>query len=601
MIMKNSKRKKSERVVRFQKTKKEKGITLIALVITIVVLLILAGVSISMLAGENGIITQAQESELQTEIGKEKEELNLAVSSVKSNKIINNDTSPITDRELNQEFNNNNTKATAIQQGEDTIEVTFESGRKYIVNSDGSFNEQNVAEQPEKGEKNIFSRKNGKVDIVFLEGTSYNISSEPNEPNLSEEMVPVKFSDTDNAWIVCSKDDSEWYEYVAKEENGDNNASKWANVMLRENLKVEGISNAQDSSLESMIGKKVTQEGSMFVWIPRYAYKITYYDVDDTDKTGQPIGYSDARGIINSEYKNVTGQDALTAIPVGDYYRTHPCFEEDLEQGGWSKKLTGIWVGKFESSKSSNSQAQSIPSVNTNWDEGETIGDKYTYAYNFNRDLESHMAKNSEWGAVVYLTNSKYGRNQTEISRNADNWMGYGGAIAGGDPAKGKYIENMKQTTTGNPYGIYDMSGGNEELTSAYLPTGTTNTGNSFASDNPDKENSVNDKMKSTQYATVYALSQSNDIIENYNLLLNKKFGDAVIETSENANASSAMSYFTWESNSCNYMGEERDDIYPFMRRGGSYTIFGGCIYKIVRSNGGGHEEASTFRLVLAF
>lgn len=46
------------------------GITLIALVVTIVVLLILAGVSISMLAGENGIITQAQKSKEETEIGK---------------------------------------------------------------------------------------------------------------------------------------------------------------------------------------------------------------------------------------------------------------------------------------------------------------------------------------------------------------------------------------------------------------------------------------------------------------------------------------------------------------------------------------------------
>ena len=40
--------------------RRERGITLIALVITIIVLLILAGVSISMLTGENGIITQAQ-------------------------------------------------------------------------------------------------------------------------------------------------------------------------------------------------------------------------------------------------------------------------------------------------------------------------------------------------------------------------------------------------------------------------------------------------------------------------------------------------------------------------------------------------------------
>ena len=47
--------------------KNMKGITLIALVITIIVLLILAGVSIAMLTGQNGILTQAQNSKQATE------------------------------------------------------------------------------------------------------------------------------------------------------------------------------------------------------------------------------------------------------------------------------------------------------------------------------------------------------------------------------------------------------------------------------------------------------------------------------------------------------------------------------------------------------
>ena len=64
-------------------SKNEIGITLIALVVTIVVLIILAAVSISMLTGENGIITQAQNSKEESEIGKEKEMVSLAVSSLK--------------------------------------------------------------------------------------------------------------------------------------------------------------------------------------------------------------------------------------------------------------------------------------------------------------------------------------------------------------------------------------------------------------------------------------------------------------------------------------------------------------------------------------
>ena len=60
--------------------RKEKGITLIALVVTIVVLLILAGVSISMLTGENGIITQANNAKLQSEFGEVTEGMTLVAS-----------------------------------------------------------------------------------------------------------------------------------------------------------------------------------------------------------------------------------------------------------------------------------------------------------------------------------------------------------------------------------------------------------------------------------------------------------------------------------------------------------------------------------------
>ena len=57
--------------------KNKKGITLIALVVTIVVLLILAGISISMLRGDNGIIKQASDSKLETRAGNVKENVDL--------------------------------------------------------------------------------------------------------------------------------------------------------------------------------------------------------------------------------------------------------------------------------------------------------------------------------------------------------------------------------------------------------------------------------------------------------------------------------------------------------------------------------------------
>ena len=59
--------------------KRKEGITLIALVITIIVLLILAGVSIAMLTGQNGILSQAQNAKNKTELSSEKEQIKLAV------------------------------------------------------------------------------------------------------------------------------------------------------------------------------------------------------------------------------------------------------------------------------------------------------------------------------------------------------------------------------------------------------------------------------------------------------------------------------------------------------------------------------------------
>ena len=57
--------------------KKQKGITLIALVITIIVLLILAGVSIATLTGENGILTRASEADVETRAASVEERKNL--------------------------------------------------------------------------------------------------------------------------------------------------------------------------------------------------------------------------------------------------------------------------------------------------------------------------------------------------------------------------------------------------------------------------------------------------------------------------------------------------------------------------------------------
>ena len=62
--------------------KNQKGITLVALVVTIVVLLILAGVSIAMITGSNGLFTKSSEAGVKTEAAEVKENVELAISTV---------------------------------------------------------------------------------------------------------------------------------------------------------------------------------------------------------------------------------------------------------------------------------------------------------------------------------------------------------------------------------------------------------------------------------------------------------------------------------------------------------------------------------------
>ena len=76
--------------------KNEKGITLIALVITIIVLLILAGISIAMISGEDGILGRAKSASVESKLAEDKEaaimDLNAAYTAYMEEKFVNNNT-----------------------------------------------------------------------------------------------------------------------------------------------------------------------------------------------------------------------------------------------------------------------------------------------------------------------------------------------------------------------------------------------------------------------------------------------------------------------------------------------------------------------------
>ena len=122
-----------------KKFEEKEGITLIALVITIIVLLILAGVSIAMLTGDNGILTQATEAKKVNTIGAEKEQIRLAMQSLKMKKQADNVSAQVTPAELKKQLEDDGAKNVTVESGEnESLVVKYqESKNKYVVKQDG--------------------------------------------------------------------------------------------------------------------------------------------------------------------------------------------------------------------------------------------------------------------------------------------------------------------------------------------------------------------------------------------------------------------------------------------------------------------------------
>ena len=188
----------------------------------------------------------------------------------------------------------------------------------------------------------------------------------------------------------------------------------------------------------------------------------------------------------------------------------------------------GIWVGKFESSGSS-SKVTIIP--NTNSLRSINVGDIFTACQGVKStyDLagDSHMMKNTEWGAVAYLAESKYGRNGTEIGMNSTNYT----------TGQGNYVAYANQSTTGNVYGIYDMNGTTWEYVAGVLDSKLSN-GSYYDFTETD-----------TKYYNIYASYNESKKIK----------GDAVYETSTSNTGSTS-----WHQDSSDFVYSSS----PVFRRG---------------------------------
>lgn len=126
----------------------QKGITLIALVITIIVLLILAGVSIAMLTGQNGILTRANDSKDETTYAEIEERMGMAIQSVYADTLKPNaTTTTVIITNIVTQYNSDNAgHSTATDNSTttpNTIKVSM-NGTEYTVTLESSGNSMKV-------------------------------------------------------------------------------------------------------------------------------------------------------------------------------------------------------------------------------------------------------------------------------------------------------------------------------------------------------------------------------------------------------------------------------------------------------------------------
>ena len=355
---------------------------------------------------------------------------------------------------------------------------------------------------------------------------SYDESKGVNTPNLGSGMTAIKWDETANDgagdWVETEGSDSDWYDYSAK---------KWANAK--------------------------TADGSMWVWIPRYAYSIPSAGYHKSTATEISIEFM--KGTRN---ETTSGRTSFNNASGQGNWNIHPAFN-------YGQPVSGLWVAKFEASNS-NGKIKVQPGVQS-W-RSITVDSIYTNCINYNKTLNSHMMKNDEWGAVAYLSRSKYGKNdEVTINSNSSYYTGGGSGNT--------YVNNGAQSTTGNVWGIYDMSGGAWEYVAAYVDNGNgnlTSYGKSLVNGDPKTKN-------------VYSQTGTDSNTNNYNT--NKGvYGDAVYETSTSGNGTTS-----WYSDYSDFPYTD----WPFFYRGGLYNdgSLAGVFY-FGSDNGGGYSGRS-FRPVL--
>ena len=297
------------------------------------------------------------------------------------------------------------------------------------------------------------------------------------DPVLEDPLIPVTISD--DGTVKKTDLSSEWYDYETKQ---------WANAVI-----------LFDESKTYASGDVIPEEEieSYFVWIPKYRYQLWdlgLYDsltTIDTSKVHEiPVIFGDynTNDSVAGECTTPMKSGESGNCQVGDYI-THPAF--------LSISSTGFWVGKFETGYAGatstteaevNEQDASKVIVKPNaysWRNIDIANAFYT-SYDYQRVLDSHMMKNTEWGAVAYLEHSAYGSaTKIRMNNNSDYITGYQAneeATCGytetneecnrycnDNTCNTAYPNSTLASSTNNITGIYDLSGGSWEHVMAVM------------------------------------------------------------------------------------------------------------------------------------
>ena len=362
-------------------------------------------------------------------------------------------------------------------------------------------------------------------------------NSGANYPDLGDALIPVVYNETSSKWVKADTESSTteygWYDYTNK---------KWANAIL--------VTETNRATYQSATaGTEITDSDilAFYVWIPRYKYKVWNINkVVGTDSynaqtTGIDIVFESdtaSTGTISCTYSfaapsTEAGSPNETCTGSnGDYY-IHPAFTFGDDE------IRGFWIGKFELSSetptatdgggsSTTLTARILPNVNS-WRNNKlsnfntVIQNMQTtnniYGLSTDKSLaDSHVLTNMEWGAVAHLTNSNYGRCSggtcTEVTiNNCSSYVtGIGADVVSAgqssttcttDANKYNGAKGVLSSTTGNVYGVYDMSGGAYE----YVMGNESSTADTytFYSSNAGFASGWYDNYSNQKYVNTYA------------------------------------------------------------------------------------------------